>query len=99
MKAIASTTALPEATVQAVEAGCDVVLLCNSTAEEQVAALEALIRAAESGRLSQKRLDDAFARQRRVKEHFASVKTATPALDVVGCTSHQAVAEEMAAWR
>ena len=99
MKAVASTTALPEATVQAVEAGCDVVLLCNSTAEEQIAALEALIHAAESGRLSQKRLDDAFARQRRIKERFASVKTAAPALDVVGCTSHQAVAEEMAAWR
>jgi beta-N-acetylhexosaminidase len=101
MKAISSTTPAGDAAVQALAAGCDAVLLCNHTAEEQVAALETIIRAAESGALEMTRIDDAMARQRRVKERLATpaLRTATPALDVVGCSRHQAVAAEMAAWR
>ena len=100
MKAISATTPLGEATVQAIAAGCDAVLLCNSTIDEQVAALEAVIRAAESGRLPSSRLDDALARQRRVKERFLAVAPKKKvSLDIVGCAEHQAVAEEMAAFR
>jgi beta-N-acetylhexosaminidase len=99
MKAISRETPLPEATVQAVVAGCDVVLLCNSTADEQAAALEALIHAAESGRIAQTRIDDAMARQERVKARFLRRRPAAPpALDLVGCDAHQAVAREMAGW-
>ena len=49
---------------------------------------------------SEKRVDDALARQRRVKEKFfgGRIRPTVP-LDVVGCAEHQAVAEEMAAWR
>jgi beta-N-acetylhexosaminidase len=101
MKAISATTPAGDAAVQALAAGCDAVLLCNHTAEEQVTALEAIIRAAESGVLKATRIDDAMARQRRVKERMAMPgrRVAAPALDVVGCSRHQAVAEEMAAWR
>ena len=100
MKAVSANTPLPEATVAALGAGCDVGLLCNSTADEQAAAIEAIIHAAESGRLTQKRIDDALARQKRVKERFFGLRAAGPApLDVVGCARHQAVAQEMAAWR
>ncbi len=100
MKAISATTALDEATVDAIGAGCDAVLLCNSTIDEQVSALEAVIRAAEAGRLKPSRLDDALARQRRVKERFlATTPKKKVSLDVVGCAEHQAVAEEMAAFR
>jgi beta-N-acetylhexosaminidase len=100
MKAISATRSLPEASVEAIAAGNDVVLLCNSTAEEQVAAIEALIRAAESGQLSQTRLDDALARQRRVKERFFGAPDRKPVpLAAVGCAEHQAIAQEMAAWR
>jgi beta-N-acetylhexosaminidase len=100
MKAISASSPLPEASVSAIHAGCDAVLFCNSTIDEQVTALEAIIRAAESGRLATTRLDDAFARQRRVKERFLApaLRPAT-ALDVVGCAEHWAVAEEMAAFR
>ena len=67
MKAISATVPLPDATVAAIHAGCDVVLLCNTTIDEQVTALEAIIRAAESGRLSQhadrRRVRAAAARQ------------------------------------
>jgi len=100
MKAISATRSLPEASVEAIAAGNDVVLLCNSTADEQVAAIEALIRAAESGQLSQTRLDDALARQRRVKERFFGAPDRKPVpLAAVGCAEHQAIAQEMAAWR
>jgi beta-glucosidase-like glycosyl hydrolase len=82
-------------------AGCDAVLLCNSTPAEQAVAIEALIKAGESGVLASSRLDDAFDRQRRVKERFAESFRRPPpgALDLVGCARHQDVAREMAAWR
>ena len=45
MAAITRTSTVPSATVQALAAGCDVVLLCGEDIEQQVAALEAVIRA------------------------------------------------------
>jgi len=100
MKAISATRDLPSAMVDALAAGCDAVLLCNSTVDEQVAAIEATIHAAETGTLGKIRLDDALARQRRVKEKFLASRAAAPVdLGAVGCSAHQAVAEAMAAWR
>lgn len=99
MKAIAASRPLPEAAVGAIEAGCDMVLLCNSTADEQVRALEALIRAAESGRLSPSRLDDALRRQ-----HDTKARVRPPAelpdspLACIGSLAHEAIAQEMAQW-
>ncbi len=99
MKAVAALTPLPEATVAAVEAGCDMVLLCNSTVDEQASALEALIRAAESGRLSEARIDDAIARQEGSKARVRPpAGIPRPPLACIGSAAHQAVAEEMAAW-
>ena len=99
MKAVSATTPLPDATCAALAAGCDVVLLCNSTTGEQVAAIEAVIRAAEAGRIPQTRLDDAWARQRRVKERWLTGRPAPRVpLEVIGCVEHQLVAQEMAAW-
>ena len=100
MKAVSATTPLSEAAVLAVAAGCDVTLLCNSTTDEQVGAIEALIRAAESGVIAQTRLDDAFRRQHRAKARWLRpVTAARRSLDVVGCAAHQIVAREMAAWQ
>jgi beta-N-acetylhexosaminidase len=101
MKAVSATLPLGEAAVEAIGAGCDAVLLCNSGPQEQVEAIEALIRAAESGVLSTARIEDAFGRQRRVKERFADSFRQPPAnaLDLVGCAQHQDVAREMATWR
>jgi beta-glucosidase-like glycosyl hydrolase len=99
MKAVAATWPLGEAAVAAIEAGCDVVLLCNSTPAEQAEALESLIHAAETGRLSRQRLDDAFSRQLETKARFrpAPDRPAVP-LDRVGSDEHRALAAEMAAW-
>jgi beta-N-acetylhexosaminidase len=99
MKAVSGTTDLGPAAVSAIGAGCDVVLLCNSTADEQVAVLEALIRATESGELPVTRVEDAFTRQRDVKARFRGGRGPAVALDCIGSAEHRAVAEEMAAWQ
>jgi beta-N-acetylhexosaminidase len=100
MKAVA-TRPLGEIAVDAVDAGNDLVLLCNSTTDEQIVALEALIHAAEAGQLPPTRLDDALVRQRLVKEQFLGRQPVRVqvALDVIGSAAHQAVAQEMAAWQ
>jgi len=101
MKAISSRYGIPEATVAAIAAGCDAVLMCGATQEQQVAALEAVIRAAEDGTLPLKRLEDALARHRRVKERFLAPVHPRPLAGsalraALGRDEHQAVAAEMA---
>jgi len=99
MKALSSTWPLPEATVAALAAGVDVVLLCNSTQDEQVEALEAVIHAVESGALPQKRVEDALRRQAYAKTRFADALRAEPApLSAVGLDAHQRISDRMAAW-
>src|SRR5690606_3672201 len=99
MKAVSERADQGTIAVEAIAAGCDVVLLSNTTPDEQVGALEALIRAGESGVLSDTRIDDAFARQCAMKERFLAVpQVRREPLDVVGALEHQAVAMDMAAW-
>jgi beta-N-acetylhexosaminidase len=99
MKAISRHLPLGQASVDAIAAGCDALLLCNSTVDEQVDALEALIRAAESGELRPTRLDDALARQQAAKARLWPIaeRRAAP-LEAVGCEAHQIIAKEMEAW-
>jgi hypothetical protein len=66
-----------------------------------VAAIEAVIRAAEDGSLPLKRLEDALARHRRVKERFLAPPRPRPLTGaalraVLGSDEHQAIAAEMA---
>ena len=99
MNALAATWPLPEATVAALQAGVDVVLLCNSTQDEQVQALEAIIHALESGALPEARVQDALSRQWRAKTRFADALRAAPApLSAVGLEAHQRISDRMAAW-
>jgi beta-N-acetylhexosaminidase len=99
MKAVSATWPLPEAMVAALQAGCDAVLLCNSTQDEQSMALEAVIHAIEDGSLPAARVEDALSRQWRVKTRFADLlqAPATP-LSAVGLDAHQRVSDRMAAW-
>jgi beta-N-acetylhexosaminidase len=99
MKAVSATNSFADAAVQAIAAGCDAALLCHASPDECVAALEALIHAVESGQIPMKRIDDAWVRQRRIKERFLPLAGAATALAAVGCDEHQEIAREMAAWR
>ena len=101
MGAIAKHYSLERASVKAVEAGCDVLLLCGEAQDRQAAVLEALIHAVEAEQLPAKRVEDALARQRTCKERFlAGRERARLDLDavrsLVGRPEHVAVAEEMA---
>ena len=101
MKAISERFGTPDATVRAIAAGCDGVLLCGDSQEPQVAALEAVIYAVEEGTLPAKRVEDAFSRHRSMKERFLAGSPAKPlegrALRaMLGRDEHQAVAADMA---
>ncbi len=99
MKAIARSYAVPDAGVQAIDAGCDGLLICSGDADLQARTLEALVHAVEDGRIPYKRLEDAHARLRKVKERFLAAPVATrpaPLRHVLGRDEHRRVAEEMA---
>jgi beta-N-acetylhexosaminidase len=101
MKAISAKYGTAEATVAAIAAGCDAVLLCGQDQGAQVAAIEAVIHAVEDRTLPLKRVEDALARHRRVKERFLapprpSPLTGTALRTLLGREEHQAVAAEMA---
>jgi beta-N-acetylhexosaminidase len=101
MRAISGRYGIPEATVAAIAAGCDAVLMCGASPEPQAAALEALIKAVEGGTLPLKRVEDALARHRRVKERFLAPARPAPLSGsalraALGREEHQAVAAEMA---
>jgi beta-N-acetylhexosaminidase len=100
MKAISARYPPAEAAAAAIAAGCDAFLVCGPNPETHVEALEGVIRAVESEQLPLKRVENALARNRRVKERFLAVQ---PTLvderrlsDVLGRGEHRAVAEEMA---
>jgi beta-N-acetylhexosaminidase len=101
MKAISGKFGVPEATVRAIAAGCDAVLMCGASQETQVESLEAVIHAVEDGTLPLERVEDAFTRHRRVKERFLATRGAAP-LDerslraLLGRDEHRAIADEMA---
>jgi len=71
MAGASAQTGIPEAAVRALGAGCD--LLCTgseTTEEEYVAILDAIVEAVESGRLSHTRVADAAERVSRLRKAF-----------------------------
>ena len=60
MKAISALYGTPEATLAAIAAGCDVVLMCGDSQEPQFAAMEMLVHALEDGTLPLTRVEDAL---------------------------------------
>lgn len=102
MRSISAARPVPDAAVKALEAGCDMLLVCGPDTDRQVAVLEAVIHAAEDGRLRPERIETSLARQRKTKERFlATRRPARPATraelgPVLGRAEHANVAEEMA---
>jgi len=101
MKAISGRYGHSEATVKAIAAGCDAVLMCAPDPASQIAALEAIIYAVEDGALPLTRVEDAMTRHRRVKERFLAPPRRKPVTGaalraILGREEHQAVAADMA---
>jgi beta-N-acetylhexosaminidase len=101
MKAINGRYGLADATIKAIGAGCDAVLMCGASQEPQMAALEAVVHAVEDGTLPFTRVEDALARHRRAKERFLAPPRPAPLTGkalraLLGRDEHQAVAAEMA---
>jgi beta-N-acetylhexosaminidase len=101
MRAISDQYALGDATVGAVAAGCDVVLMCGPEPARQAVALEALIHAVEARQVPIRQIEDAMARQRRAKERFLAGRSwSAPApaalATLLGRDEHQTIAHEMA---
>ena len=69
MGAISDTYGMGEAAVLAVEAGCDLLLVCHG-ADNLTAARETLLAAVESGRISQDRLDESVYRLLSLKQEY-----------------------------
>ena len=97
MRAIAGNMGVDYAAVQAIRAGCDVLLLCCNE-EFQASAEAALIREAETDSDFRRRIGEAANRVRALKKaHAASVKGMGPlARDVVGSFEHKRLADRLA---
>ncbi len=105
MKALAKDYSVADSAVEAINAGCDGILICRHLSSEphndinvQATALEALVHAVEDGRIPFGRVEDALKRQRRAKERFLMPTDRLPRVPLkhlLGCEAHQRVADEM----
>jgi len=89
MKAITQGFGAGESAVLAVQAGVDMPLFSH-TRRRQEAAYEAVLTAAQSGRIPQARIDQSVKRIGQLKSRYRLDKQ--PTLSVVACDSHQALA-------
>ncbi len=89
MKAITRGFGAGESAVLAVLAGVDMPLFSH-TRRHQEAAYEAVLTAAQSGRIPQARIDQSVERIGQLKSRYRLDKQ--PALSVVACDSHQSLA-------
>ena len=69
MGAISNTYGMGEAAVMAVEAGCDLLLVCHE-ADNLTAARDALLSAVDAGRISMGRLDESVYRILSLKQEY-----------------------------
>jgi beta-N-acetylhexosaminidase len=100
MKGCSARFPLPEATVEAIAAGHDLALLCEPNLDEQAAALEALVRAVESGTVSTPQVDRSVARHLALKARYVASSDDDRAPSsrwrgLIGCEAHQLVAAEL----
>jgi beta-N-acetylhexosaminidase len=97
MKAISDNYRIEEAALKAVQAGCDLLLVCKSE-EAQQATLETLIRGAEKKSIGEARILSALNRILRVKESFLlPFQTIDPkdAKKMVGTDKHRQIVAEV----
>jgi len=97
MRAIAAHMGVDHAAVGAIRAGCDVLLLCCSEHNQQLAE-EGLIKAAEKDADLRRRIGESAARVRAMKVAHAAnqVKHPAPSREVVGSFEHRRLADKLA---
>jgi beta-N-acetylhexosaminidase len=98
MKAVAARWTPAQIAVLAAQAGCDLLALCRGH-DAQVEAIEALVRACESGEIPFKDAEAAEARVRALKDRFlAGYRDPDPRLarQAAGSGAHRALAEAIA---
>ena len=101
MGAITAHRTVEQAAVRAIACGCDTVLVCGASVERHASVLEAIIHAIEDGDLDRRLVEEACARQQRVKARFlAGDRPRRPLsrrqlLERIGGDEHRALAEAM----
>jgi len=90
MKAIADNYKVDEAAVRCVEAGVDLILVCHR-ADRQRGAIEALVKAVESGRIPESRIDESNRRLDALAARFGH--PAEDRLATLGTDAHRKLAE------
>jgi len=97
MKGITGQWTVPQAAVQAIRAGSDMVLVCRSY-PEQIAALEAIIHAVERGNISEVQVTQSVARLSRLKKRYGIPHPPNGAKmieKIVGCVSHRLLVKKI----
>lgn len=97
MAAIVDYYGIDEAAVRGLEAGIDLFLVCH-TATRAHAAIEAIVRAIEHGRLAVERLEAAERRVASFTQRWAAPPRSEPALESLRTPSHLALAERLFAF-
>ncbi|WP_227356382.1 beta-N-acetylhexosaminidase [Haladaptatus salinisoli] len=95
MNAIADGVGTVEGCVRAVEAGCDLVCVSH-TPRTQRAAIDAVVAAVESGRVSESRVDESVRRVLRVKRAYGAGSVDTPDERDAAATACRSVARTVA---
>jgi beta-N-acetylhexosaminidase len=97
MHAIIDHYGIGDASVQAVQAGCDVLLICKDH-EREVTAFHAMEAAVKAGRVSPARLRMSLARIEKLKARFVrpyKPVTISDARITVGCRTHKALLDSL----
>jgi beta-N-acetylhexosaminidase len=95
MRAILDHYGIEDAAVQAFQAGVDLLLICKER-DRQIAAMEAVYRAAKDGAIPESRIDASVRRIAQLKERFATPYLPADleaAQRIIGCPAHRAALE------
>lgn len=99
MDAIASRFTIEEATLKAIEADVDLILICK-TLEKQIAAIETVLRRVLDIKIPLKRIDQSSERITKVRNRYILPYKPVDLNDIdqiVGCKEHQEIANQLQA--
>ena len=101
MKAITGIRSVEDAAVEAIVAGCDMILLCGEDVDLHISVIERLIDAVEKNVITRHRLEEALSRQEFVKSLFLkevrgeSLITMETLNGLIGSEEHRNLAAEI----